>query len=81
MQKTLTSHLTEQEINDTADLVEIPLRLIMHGIPRDLVENATRDQIEVLWKVFERDQKEQMLVERAAVNQGVNASFGGDDHN
>lgn len=53
----------------------------MHGFPRDLVETATRDQLEVLWKVFERDQKEQMLVERAAVNQGVNASFGGDDRN
>lgn len=78
MQKNSTSHLNEQELKDTAEIAEIPIRLMMHGVPRDMVEHATMDQIRVLWQIYLEDLKTQQMFNRSAVNQGVNASLGGD---
>lgn len=50
----------------------------MHGVPQEMVEHATMDQIRVLWQIYLEDLKTQQMFNRSAVNQGVNASLGGD---
>lgn len=51
----------------------------MHGVPEDLVENATQNQIDVMWEVLQRDLKYQHDLDTSAVNRGINASIGGDE--
>lgn len=35
--------------------MEVPLRLLMHGVPRELVERATPDQLRIMMEVVNRD--------------------------
>lgn len=67
--------LGNREIERQADYVELPLRLIMHGIPERLVKNATPDQLLIMAKVVERD------IESTSASRANNIGglFGGSD--
>lgn len=54
-----SSNKREQlEVQKKADILELPVRLVMHGIPEDWVSEATAKQLEVLWEILMRDRKQ-----------------------
>lgn len=70
-------HLDDKEVEQQADYAEIPLRLLMHGVPRDLVETATPDQLRIMMNIVNRD-TDQMGV---FIANNVGHLFGSDDSN
>lgn len=53
------------------------LRLVMHGIPRDLVKHATVDQLRVLQEVVNRDISDELKLSTGSVANGIGTAFGG----
>lgn len=49
--------------------------LTMHGIPLELVENATMDNLLVMLEIVKRDEKNKLKGQASAVNMGM---FGGE---
>lgn len=69
--------LNQKKINEFADLLETPVRLAMHGVPWELVEHATPNQLSILWEIVVRDETEK---QEAAINTsaaGIAQAFGG----
>lgn len=54
----LTNPRTKHRIEKKADKLELITRLIMHGIPRDWVMSATAEDLQVLWTIVKRDEKD-----------------------
>ena len=52
-----------QELQKKADRFEDVIRLVMHGLPWDLVKNTTRNQQQMLWEIIQRDQKDKFELE------------------
>ena len=56
-------------------MLELPITLTMHGIPLELVENATLDKLLVMLEIVKRDEKNKLRGQASAVNIGM---LGGD---
>lgn len=68
-------HLDDKEVDKQADYVEVPLRLMMHGVPRELVDRATPDQLRIMMNIVNRD-TDQLGV---FIANNVGHLFGSDD--
>ena len=66
-----------QELQKKADRFEDVIRLVMHGLPYDLVWNTTRNQQQMLWEIIQRDQKDKFEFENASTMVGVAKALGG----
>ena len=67
----------KQELKKKADRFEDVIRLVMHGLPYDLVWNTTRNQQQMLWEIIQRDQKDKFEFENASTMVGVAKALGG----
>lgn len=67
----------KQELQKKADRFEDVIRLVMHGLPWDLVWNTTRNQQQMLWEIIQRDQKGKFEFENASTMVGVAKALGG----
>ena len=67
----------KQELQKKADRFEDVVRLVMHGLPWDLVKNTTRNQQQMLWEIIQRDQKDKFEFENASTMVGVAKALGG----
>ena len=67
----------KQELQKKADRFEDVVRLVMHGLPWDLVKNTTRNQQQMLWEIIQRDQKDKFEFEDASTMVGVAKALGG----
>lgn len=67
----------KQELQKKADRFEDVIRLVMHGLPWDLVKNTTRNQQQMLWEIIQRDQKDKFEFENASTMVGVAKALGG----
>lgn len=66
----------QQQIKHKADALESQLRLVMHGVPIELVDHATTDQLAVMQEIVSRDIEEQLKISSAATNNGIATAFG-----
>lgn len=66
-----------QELQKKADRFEDVIRLVMRGLPWDLVKNTTRNQQQMLWEIIQRDQKDKFEFENASTMVGVAKALGG----
>lgn len=66
-----------QEIKNRADQLERIVRLVMHGVPESWVDRATEDQLEILWEIYVRDQKDKFKITSNANANGIGIAFGG----
>ena len=66
-----------QEIKNRADQLERIVRLVMHGVPEQWVDRATDDQLEILWEIYIRDQKDKFEITSNANANGIGIAFGG----
>lgn len=78
LQNGLTKHLSDKQVRKKADILERPVRLLMHGFPPELVNNATVDELRVLEEIDARNIKENVEVNSAAVAKGIAMLFGKD---
>lgn len=69
--------MTSQEIKNRANQLERSVRLVMHGIPEEWVDRATEDQLEILWEIYIRDQKDKFEITSNANANGIGIAFGG----
>lgn len=53
------------------------LRLIMHGIPIELVEHATANQLAVMEEIVNRDIETELKIKTVATSNGIATAFGG----
>lgn len=49
----------------------------MHGVPESWVDRATEDQLEILWEIYVRDQKDKFEITSNANANGISIAFGG----
>ena len=68
--------MTSQEIKNRANQLERSVRLVMHGIPEEWVDRATEDQLEILWEIYVRDQKDKFEITSNANANGIGIAFG-----
>lgn len=66
-----------REIKNRADQLERIVRLVMHGVPESWVDRATEDQLEILWEIYVRDQKDKFEITSNANANGISIAFGG----
>lgn len=66
-----------KEIKRKADALESQLRLIIHGVPIELVEHATGNQLAVMEEIVNRDIENQFKLKEAATCNGIELAFGG----
>ncbi|KAI4308842.1 hypothetical protein [Lactobacillus intestinalis] len=45
--------------------------LAMHGVPLELTQHATRDQLNVLWEIVNREEKRRLDNQISATSLGV----------
>jgi hypothetical protein len=69
--KGLTGTLNSQQIVKKADLLENQVRLAMHGVPFEITRYATRDELNALWQIVYRDEKDQAKLLANIVGLGV----------
>lgn len=75
----LTRTESPKQIKEEADKIELPLFLIMNGVPELMVENATLDQLSVLEECVIRKKASDKRVSDSYVTQiGVVRALGGD---
>ena len=67
----------KQELKKKADCFEDVIRLVMHGLPWDLVKNTTRNQQQMLWEIIQRDQKDKFEFSNTSTMVGVAKALGG----
>ena len=67
----------KQELKKKADRFEDVIRLVMHGLPYDLVWNTTRNQQQMLWEIIQRDQKDKFEFSNTSTMVGVAKALGG----
>lgn len=67
----------QNQIKRKADALERQLRLVMHGIPIELVDHATSDQLSVMEEIVNRDLESQFKIKEAATSNGIGIAFGG----
>lgn len=67
----------KQELKKKADRFEDVIRLVMHGLPWDLVKNTTADQQRLLWEIIQRDQKDKFEFTNTSTMVGVAKALGG----
>ena len=48
----------------------------MHGIPPELVDHATADQLAVMQEIVNRDIEERFKINSTATNNGIATAFG-----
>lgn len=75
LQSNLRGTLEEFQIEQRAKdpYIEIPVRLVMHGIPVSWVEKATMDQLLIFWKIMQNDQHSDEIT----YANGIGLAFGG----
>lgn len=66
----------QRQIKHKADALEPQLRLVMHGIPIELVDHATADQLAVMQEIVNRDIEERFKINSTATNNGIATAFG-----
>lgn len=74
----MTVTYNTQQIKRGADNLEKQLRLIMHGVPLELVDKATANQLAVMEEIVNRDIIEQIKIKAVATNNGIATVFGAD---
>lgn len=67
----------KSQIEHKADALERQLRLVMHGVPIELVDHATGDQLSVMEEIVNRDLESQFKIKEAATSNGIGIAFGG----
>lgn len=72
----LTGKLSKKQIKRKADALERPLRLAMKGVPLELVDHATSDQLSVIEEVVNRITEENIKINSIATNNGLAMAFG-----
>lgn len=68
---------SRSEIKHKADALDSQLRLIMHGIPIELVEHATANQLAVMEEIVNRDIETELKIKTVATSNGIATAFGG----
>ncbi|RVU70036.1 hypothetical protein EJK17_09750 [Lactobacillus xujianguonis] len=53
----MSNNREKLEIKHKADALDLPVRLVMHGIPEDWISEATTKQLLVLWEIVKRDER------------------------
>lgn len=66
----------QRQIRHKADVLEPQLRLVMHGVPMELVDHATADQLAVMQEIVNRDIEEQFKINSTATNNGIATALG-----
>lgn len=78
----LTRTKSPKQIKEEADKIELPLFLILNGIPERMVDHATLDQLLILQEIVSRKKFSANRDSDANVIQtGVAHAFGSDDKN
>ena len=67
----------KQELQKKADRFEDVVRLVMHGLPWDLVKNTTRNQQQMLWEIVQREEKDKFEFTNTSTMVGVAKALGG----
>lgn len=67
----------KQELKKKADRFEDVVRLVMHGLPWDLVKNTTRNQQQMLWEIVQREEKDKFEFTNTSTMVGVAKALGG----
>lgn len=65
--------MTHSELKHKADVLEKPLFLVMHGVPLEVVDHATANQLAVMYDIVEHDIK----TTANTVAMGIATAFGG----
>lgn len=73
----LQGSYSQAKVKRKADALERQLRLVMHGIPLELVDHATSDQLSVMEEIVNRDLESQFKLKEAATSNGIGIAFGG----
>lgn len=68
---------SQAQVKRKADALERQLRLVMHGVPLELVDHATGDQLLVMEEIVNRDIEFQYKIKEAATSNGIGIAFGG----
>lgn len=66
-----TATWSKEHLEKNANRWEEPIRLAMHGVPLDLAMKATRNQLDMLWLIVQRDEKEKFNMNVNATGLGV----------
>lgn len=66
----------QRKIKHKADALEPQLRLVMHGVPIELVDHATADQLAVMQEIVNRDIEERFKINSTATNNGIATALG-----
>lgn len=66
-----------REVKQKADRYEDVIRLVMHGLPYDLVKNTTRSQQQMLWEIVQREEKDKFEFTNTSTMVGVAKALGG----
>ncbi|MBP2057898.1 hypothetical protein J2Z60_001073 [Lactobacillus colini] len=70
-----TINLDRNQINKVADKVETQLRLAIHGVPWELLENASQDQLAVISEVVSRNITDDVKASANSVSYGIGQLF------
>lgn len=68
---------SRKQIKHKADALDSQLRLIIHGVPAELVDHATANQLAVMEEIVNRDIETQLKIKAAATSNGIATAFGG----
>ena len=66
-----TATWSKEHLQEAADRWEEPIRLAMHGVPLDLAMKATRNQLDMLWTIVQRDEQDKFKMQAHATGLGV----------
>lgn len=78
LQKGLTDNLSKQEIKREADKIELPFFLITHGVPKDLINSSTIDEMRVYEELIQRQMIDKVKIDSVSTQIGIVKAFGGD---
>ena len=66
-----TATWSKEHLQEAANRWEEPIRLAMHGVPLDLAMKATRNQLDMLWTIVQRDEQDKFKMQAHAIGLGV----------
>lgn len=73
----LTASLTTKEVKEQSDLITIPLLLVMKGLPIDVVNHATYDELRVYLEAVNKFEKTDFDKLSTATAYGIGQALGG----
>lgn len=62
---------SNEHLQEAANRWEEPIRLAMRGVPLDLAMKATRNQLDLLWTIVQRDEKDRFQMQARATGLGM----------